>query len=69
LRELLDDPLGGLPLVVLVDRDELPMQMMMLKQPGGHASVLRGYRIDAGERIESARADVFEVPNGRRHHI
>ena len=69
MRELLNDPLRGLPLVVLVHRDEPALQVMMLEQPRGHASILCGDRIGAGERIESARADVFEVPNGRRHHI
>jgi len=44
-------------------------QAIVLEQAGGHPRVFGGDRVGSGERIDGARADVLEVPNGRRHHI
>jgi hypothetical protein len=45
------------------------VQAIVLEQARGYARILRRDRVDAGKQIESARADVSQVPNRRRHHI
>jgi len=54
---------------VLVHCDQPCLQVVVRKEPRSDARVLCGDRIGAGERIEGAQADVFEVPNGRGDHI
>jgi hypothetical protein len=54
---------------VLVHRNQLSLQTVVRKEPRRDARVLRGDHVGAGKGIKGARADVFEVPNGRGDHI
>jgi hypothetical protein len=65
----LDHADRGLGLVVLMQREQGPVQPVGLQQAGGVAGVLAGDRVDQPEQVQRAQRDVGQIADRGGHHI